>query len=191
MLLKWYDIRKMDSSVCETVIKNTNAQRKSRIRGIAQEDDRKRTVAGELLAREMLGEKLGMDPWQVPLNWEDEGKPQVEAEGVFCSVSHSGPYVVCAVAEVPVGVDVEVIRTADEKFMRRTCSDREMSYIRYGDAGCFQRFWECWTAKESLFKLTGHGPLLSLSAFALPRGVVLDHILQNGCTVTVAMDLNK
>jgi len=52
-------------------------------------------------------------------------------------------------------------------------------------------FFECWTAKESLFKLTGHGPLLSLSAFALPRGVVLDHILQNGCTVTVAMDLNK
>ena len=87
------------------------------------------------------------------------------------------------------GVDVEVIRGAEEKFMHRACSDAEMAYIRYGDAGCYQRFWECWTAKEALFKLTGKGPLLSLSRLALPQGVVLDHIIQNGCAVTVAMML--
>ena len=91
--------------------------------------------------------------------------------------------------EKVLGVDVEVIRGAEEKFMRRACSEAEMAYIHYGDAGCFQRFWECWTAKEALFKLTGKGPLLALSRLALPEGVALDHIMQNGCAVTVAMKL--
>ena len=113
----------------------------------------------------------------------------MEGAPFHVSVSHSGPYVVCVVDEHVLGVDVEVIRCAEEKFMRRACSDAEMAYIRYGDAGCYQRFWECWTAKEALFKLTGKGPLLSLSRLALPQGVVLDHIMQNGCAVTVAMML--
>ena len=73
--------------------------------------------------------------------------------------------------------------------MRRVCSQQEMACIRPGDDGDCRRFWEIWTAKEALFKLTGKGPLLSLSRLALPQGVVLDHIMQNGCAVTVAMML--
>ena len=113
----------------------------------------------------------------------------MEGDPFYVSVSHSGPYVVVAVGEKVLGVDVEVIRGAEEKFMRRACSEAEMAYIRYGDAGCFQRFWECWTAKEALFKLTGKGPLLALSRLALPEGVALDYIMHNGCAVTVAMQL--
>jgi 4'-phosphopantetheinyl transferase len=109
--------------------------------------------------------------------------------GVYVSVSHSGPYAVCAIADVPVGVDVEVVRSADEKFMRRVCSEAEMAYIRVGDDGDCARFWETWTAKEALFKLTGKGPLLALSRLALPRGVVLDHVMQKGCALTTALRL--
>lgn len=113
----------------------------------------------------------------------------MEGDPFYVSVSHSGPYVVAAAGDHVLGVDVEVIRGAEEKFMRRACSETEMAYIRYGDAGCFQRFWECWTAKEALFKLTGKGPLLALSRLQLPEGVALDHIMQNGCAVTAAMQL--
>ena len=90
---------------------------------------------------------------------------------------------------MPVGVDVEVVRSADEKFMRRVCSEAEMAYIRVGDDGDCARFWEIWTAKESLFKLTGKGPLLTLSRLALPEGVVLDHIREKGCALTTALRL--
>ena len=52
------------------------------------------------------------------------------------------------------------------------------------------RTWtEIWTAKEALFKLTGKGPLLALSRLALPRGVVLDHVMQKGCALTTALRL--
>ena len=191
MELQWRDIRQLGAEEIKALLKSTTAFRRKRIESIADEDDRKRTVAGELLPREMLAGRLGVTPEQVPMDWEENGKPQVGESGFYCSISHSGPFVVCAVADCPVGVDVEVIRSADEKFIRRTCSQQEQAYIRYGDADCFRRFWECWTAKEALFKLTGKGPLLTLSSFDLPENVILDHTVKNGCTLTVAMELKR
>ena len=120
---------------------------------------------------------------------EEGGKPFVEGAPVHFSVSHSGLYVVCAVDERPIGVDVEVVRGAEEKFMHRVCTEREFSYVRPYDDGGYERFWEIWTAKEALFKLTGKGPLLGLSCFALPENVALEHLRLNGCTVTAAFQL--
>ena len=185
----WYDIRTMAEEELKALLHRTDPRRRKRMENIQDPDDRRRTAAGEMLARRLLARKLGVEEAEAPLSWDEDGKPVVAQEGVYCSISHSGPHVVCAVASVPVGVDVEVIRLAEEKFIRRTCNEREVAYIRYGDAGCYQRFWECWTAKEALFKLTGHGPLLKLSGLEVPEGVVLDHTLQNGCTMTVAMAL--
>ena len=42
---------------------------------------------------------------------------------------------------------------------------------------------------DALFKLTGRGPLLTLSRLALPEGVVLDHIRERGCALTTALRL--
>lgn len=189
MELLCYDIRQLDETAMARTVAMMDEERRRRVSDIAGEDDRKRTVAGELLARRVLAARLGCGEEAVPLGWDDTGKPAVDAEGVYVSVSHSGPYAVCAAAAVPVGVDVEVIRSTDEKFMRRVCSEPEMAYIRVGDDGDCARFWETWTAKEALFKLTGKGPLLALSRLALPEGVVLDHIRERGCALTVALRL--
>ena len=189
MELQWYDIRELTEDAALAVMGMMDETRRRRVADIAGEDDRKRTVAGELLARQMLAARLGCPEKDVPLSWDELGKPSVEREGVYVSVSHSGAWAVCVTADAPVGVDVEVVRSAQEKFMRRVCSQQEMACIRPGDDGDCRRFWEIWTAKEALFKLTGKGPLLSLSRLALPQGVVLDHTIQNGCAVTVAMML--
>ena len=189
MELLWYDIRTLDTDTMAHTVAMMDEERRRRVNDIAGEDDRRRTVAGELLARRLLARRLGCGEGEVPLRWDEMGKPTVDAVGVYVSVSHSGPYAVCAIADVPVGVDVEVVRSADEKFMRRVCSEAEMAYIRVGDDGDCARFWETWTAKEALFKLTGKGPLLALSRLALPRGVVLDHVMQKGCALTTALRL--
>lgn len=189
MELFWYNIKEMDKAAYDAALGLMDAARRSRVSDFPNEDDRRRSAAGELLLRRAAGERLGTAPEAVSLAWDENGKPFVDGAPFHVSVSHSGPYVVCALGDTPLGVDVEVIRGAEEKFMRRACSEGEMAYIRYGDAGCFQRFWECWTAKEALFKLTGKGPLLSLSRLALPEGVALDHIMKNGCAVTVAARL--
>lgn len=189
MELFWYNIKEMDAAAFAEALAMMGAERRTRVENFPNEDDRRRSAAGELLLRRAVAQRLGTTPENAPLRWDDNGKPGVEGNPFYVSVSHSGPYVVCAVDDHVIGVDTEVIRGAEEKFMRRACSEAEMAYIRYGDAGCYQRFWECWTAKEALFKLTGNGPLLSLSRLTLPEGVALEHITQNGCAVTVAMAL--
>ena len=186
MELFWYDIRQMDEETYRAAFSQMSPARQKRVNEIAAEDDRKRTVAAELLVRRAAGEKLGIAPEAVALTVDENDKPHVAGDPIYVSMSHSGAWAVCAVDNRPVGVDVEVIRGAQEKFIARVCSEAEQAYIRYGDAGCFHRFWECWTAKEALFKLTGKGPLLSLSRFALPENTALDLILRNGCAVTIA-----
>lgn len=133
--------------------------------------------------------RLGCTAESAPLVWDENGKPGVEGDPFYVSVSHSGPYVVAAAGDHVLGVDVEVIRGAEEKFMRR-------GLLRDGDGlhplrrrGCFSGSGSAGRAKEALFKLTGKGPLLALSRLQLPEGVALDHIMQNGCAVTAAMQL--
>ena len=189
MELQWYDIRELTEDAALAVMGMMDETRRRRVADIAGEDDRKRTIAGELLARQMLAARLGCPERDVPLSWDELGKPSVEREGVYVSVSHSGAWAVCVTADAPVGVDVEVVRSAQEKFMRRVCSQQEMACIRPGDDGDCRRFWEIWTAKEALFKLTCKGPLLKLSRFALPERVALDYTEKNGCALTVAAEI--
>lgn len=100
MELLWYDIRQLDEETMARTVAMMDETRRRRVSDIAGEDDRKRTVAGELLARRALAERLGCGEDNVPLRWDDTGKPAADAEGVYVSVSHSGPYAVCAAADV-------------------------------------------------------------------------------------------
>ena len=182
MELRWYDILQEDGTPSTDYL---SEERRKRAEAMRFEADRLRTVAGENLARQMLSERLGCGPADVPLQWDESGKPTVPGTGLYVSVSHSGAYAVCAVDDAPIGVDVETVRDVDEKFMRRVCSEEELAYVtRGGDAQ--QRFWELWTAKEAVFKLTGHGPLLRLSKLALPQGVTVCYTAKYGCALTVA-----
>ena len=182
MELRWYDILQEDGKPSTDYL---SEERRQRAEAMRFEADRLRTVAGENLARQMLSERLGCEPIDVPLQWDENGKPVVPDTGLYISVSHSGAYVVCAVDDQPIGVDVETVRDVDEKFMRRVCSEDELAYVLRG-ADVQQRFWELWTAKEAVFKLTGHGPLLRLSKLALPEGVTVCFTAQYGCALTVA-----
>lgn len=189
MKLYWYNIKTMTAADFDSAMALMGAARRRRVSDFPAEDDRKRSAAGELLLRRALCEQLGCTMETAPLTWEDSGKPAATAEGVYLSVSHSGPWVVCALGDKPLGVDVEVIRSTEQKFMARACSEAEMAYIAFGREGCYHRFWECWTAKEALFKVTGKGPLLALSRLELPQNVALRYTEQNGCAVTVALTL--
>ena len=86
----------------------------------------------------------------------EKGKPYVAGESVVSiSVSHSGVYFVCAVADCPIGVDVQERRKANaESISRRYFSEKEQAYVKdVGEKG----FFTIWTRKEAYSKLTGLG----------------------------------
>ncbi len=62
------------------------------------------------------------------------------------NISHAGDYIACAVSDDPVGVDIELIKTADMQIAERFFTTDETAYIKSGQQE--QRFYEVWTKKE-------------------------------------------
>ena len=83
------------------------------------------------------------------------GKPYVEISDTYLSVSHSGEYFLCIIAERPVGIDVQERKNSNsDKIAERYFTEREKSFIRdNGENG----FFTVWTRKEAYSKLTGEG----------------------------------
>ena len=115
MELYWYCIDDMDEEIYGETFALLDEVRKKHVRDLAGENDRKRTVAAEWLARTVLAEKLGCQPREVPVKHDEDDKPYLEGNAWYVSLSHSGQYAVCALNEKPLGVDVEVIRMTEEK----------------------------------------------------------------------------
>lgn len=99
------------------------------------------------LARQLLAEKQGISRDAVTIWRENSGKP-VTDRGYF-SLSHSHGLVACAVAEVPVGIDVEKIRPVSPQLLRVLSPDERES-VR-----CDEDFFRLWTLKEALVKCRG------------------------------------
>lgn len=168
--MKWYkyDIRDLTDAEYNKwyLLMNTDKQRRvDRFRFV---DDKKRTVAGEMLARKAIAEWCGVAPESITFGIKEHGKPYVKDLTVEFNISHSGDMVVCAVNDKPIGIDIEQIRPIDLTVAKRICTDKELLYV-FGhtptdedftytsDTEILTRFFELWTAKEAYGKLIGKG----------------------------------
>ena len=84
---------------------------------------------------------------------ESNGKPFFEDYPNFhFNISHSENLIAVAVADSPVGVDIEKKREANLKIAERFFSEREKDFAKDSDS-----FFYVWTRKEALLKRTGEG----------------------------------
>ena len=133
-------------------------ERKSRVERLRFADDRKRTTAGELVAREMIASLCGVPRESIVFFRTEKGKPIAKDLPVYFSVSHSGEHVLCAVGDSPVGADIERIREVNEKLIERVCTLEEMRFIDKESTSADDRmrlFFRFWTAKEAYIKRIG------------------------------------
>ena len=168
--MKWYkyDIRDLtdaDYNKWYSLMSEDKQQRVDRFRFV---DDRKRTVAGEMLARKAIAEWCSVAPESITFGIKEHGKPYAKDLAVEFNISHSGNMVVCAVDDKPIGIDIEQIRPIDLIVAKRICTDKELLYI-FGhtptendftyttDTKILTRFFELWTAKEAYVKCFGLG----------------------------------
>ena len=116
---------------------------------------RMETLAGEALARYALDRVFGCGP--VRFARTPAGKPFVpdRPEWQF-SVSHSGEWVVCAVADEPVGVDVERIGAVRESVARRFFTQTERAEIA-ASPDHDEAFTRVWVRREAMLKASGTG----------------------------------
>lgn len=89
-----------------------------------------------------------------------QGKPAVEEPaGFYFSLSHSGDYVLCSVADREIGADIQQTGSrVKETMLRRVMTEKEIkAYNCLKDEDKKKAFYRCWTIKESYCKLTGRG----------------------------------
>ncbi|MCX8130570.1 MAG: 4'-phosphopantetheinyl transferase superfamily protein [Clostridia bacterium] len=84
----------------------------------------------------------------------DYGKPVLLAPSeIHFNISHSGSWVVCAIDENPVGIDVEVMKPIDFKIAERFFSrDEYETLMNQPDEMRLKYFYMIWTLKQSCFK---------------------------------------
>lgn len=130
------------------------AWRRAKVEGLKKTEDKVRSVAAFLLLARALQDR-GIDP--VPeFAYEAWGKPYLPGYPVHFSLSHCENGVVCAVSDVPVGVDVQDEMEFSPKLADRICSPEERASLAAAEAPG-KALTALWTKKEALAKCNGKG----------------------------------
>lgn len=80
----------------------------------------------------------------------ENGKPYIEGNPLFFSISHSGEHGVIAISNKPVGVDLEIFKGKDRlSFISRFCEQEQLEIASEKD------FLFHWTAREAFIKMRG------------------------------------
>lgn len=86
-----------------------------------------------------------------------DGKPSLaEHPNLFFNLSHCKHAVACALADHPVGIDIEAMGRYSERLAKYTMNEEECTEIEVAENKDVA-FTRLWTMKEATMKLTGEG----------------------------------
>ena len=135
-----------------------------------QEKDRHRKLISSLLLRFFVRNFLNLSKYCVSKN--KFGKPYLQDYPDFhFNLSHSGNWVIGAVSDTPLGVDVEKVSTFHDYMgiAKRFYSEKEYSFLLgHDEKSRIEIFYDIWTKKESLIKAVGDGLSIPLKSFNVP-----------------------
>ena len=152
----------------------------------AREESRYQHAAGRrLLKTALLRAGISMDVLSkeesLIFAYGASGKPFLrELPDVHFNISHTKGMVVCAVSQVPVGIDAEKIKPYPKSVLRKM-TEKERSYIEESDSPD-KAFMRVWTMKEAMIKLTGEGLAALTKTECVPGEVLCSDMAVSGGT---------
>lgn len=162
--------------------RHDNAAERARAEAIAAPLRRSQFLAGRWLAAELLAQQCGGAPADWRITCVSGEAPRVSGgpgvERPFLSIAHRADAVACAVAAVPIGVDVEsdasLRGAADERAEFVLSADEQAAFSRLEPALRASFLLARWTLKEAWAKQTGRGLALGdmrhAAAHAVKKG---------------------
>ena len=113
-----------------------------------------RSIVGEMNLKELLEKN------NVPYNSLDYyinayGKPYLKNNKIFFNISHSFDYVVTAISNNEIGIDIEKIRKTPINVINQFATKREKEYILSSNDNIEERIFKIYTLKEAYFKMLG------------------------------------
>jgi 4'-phosphopantetheinyl transferase len=145
-------------------------EKKCRIKKFINKKDKVRTLIGEILIRTMIVEELGIENENIMFEKNKYGKPYLKGQEKYnFNISHSGSFVVCAIDDKPIGIDIEKVKYIEYKEIAETFFTlNEFNYINNNDLYIkLCKFYEIWTLKESYVKCCGQGLSIPLKSFSI------------------------
>lgn len=136
---------------------------------------------GRRLLEQALKEEYQIDFTEDMITFMANGKPCFKELPIFFNISHCNSMAVCALADVPVGVDVETGRRVKDSLVRRVLNSWEQAYVKEQPES-MDRFPELWTLKESFIKMTGEGLRIPLNTvnFRLRESIEDGEVISEG-----------
>lgn len=136
----------------------------ARLQAMSAPARRRSFLAGHWLARRLAADWLQVDAARIALHRHADGRPMLLVDdapsSVSLSLSHSGDWLVCAVANVPVGIDVEMPRRQRDLHALAQFAfapEEAERLLQLPEHERAARFHEVWTLKEARGKRTGEG----------------------------------
>ena len=114
--------------------------------GLTNPKTKERFLVSRSVVREILGSKLDTSPKNVELVFNENGKPYVNGNPIYFSVSHSYDLLVIGVHDSPIGVDVECMKERNFAALAK-----EFGF----DADDKESFYKQWTLYEAEVKMVG------------------------------------
>ncbi|MBS7196640.1 MAG: 4'-phosphopantetheinyl transferase superfamily protein [Bacteroidales bacterium] len=126
-----------------------------------------RRLLGEALVRFALKKYWNLTSEDYRIDRGEKGKPFiVGVENVFFNISHSGDYVVCAVSDREIGIDIEKRTKARMEVAGRFFHGEEVAQLKMLEEDKQdQLFFNYWSVKESFLKYIGTGLTRPLNSF--------------------------
>ena len=163
-------ITDISNSVIHDLCSLIDDSQSERIMSFIDRKDAIRTLVGDLLIRSIFTEKHDMKKENIIFRRNAYGKPFIISNFDFhYNLSHSGDYVVCAIDDSPIGIDIEEIRNLEHELLSRNYfSESEYNFIKNDDDYvALNNFYTIWTLKESYVKCEGDGLSIPLDSFSI------------------------
>ncbi|CAD5901757.1 putative 4'-phosphopantetheinyl transferase gsp [Carnobacterium maltaromaticum] len=132
-------------------------ERLKKMKSFKFEEDKIRSLVAELLLVKALKKEPFFNYEKIRYRYNDFGKPFLIDFSKKFSLSHSGNYVLCAVSDHNVGVDIEKINRCTKELVELFHIEEIKKFKTIPDQKKDIIFFDLWSKKESYVKYLGLG----------------------------------
>lgn len=175
----YFYVKKIEELISEKelprAILSFGMQRKNEILSISNKKKKLESAAATMLLHQLLVD-FGYDKDEIIKN--EQGAPELKNQKeVFCSISHSGEYVACAISEKKIGIDIQEMKEGKRtKISERFFHEKEQKLCELDYS--LELFYKIWTSKESYVKMNSCGLAGNMHLFYLD--LPGNHIISEG-----------
>ncbi|MBU5488602.1 4'-phosphopantetheinyl transferase superfamily protein [Clostridium sp. MSJ-8] len=163
----------IEDNKIEEFLKLISKEKLDKINRYRFREDYLRSLYGDILVRFEIIKQLGIANSDIKFTLNKYGKPYIEGyNNLFFNISHSEDWVICAISDEEVGVDIEKIEKAPVEVAEHYFHSREYKLIRSkASEEVDEYFYKMWTLKESYIKWIGKGLSKQLDSFSINEDI--------------------